>query len=295
MTVAFEEQAGRVIAVIEAASCGIAMSTPGRGRRHTRTLDGLSDLLQDLALGEGITPVLHRRARPAHRFGALLLVAVAARWPTVAAADASGAFRPHHVTLAHALPLWLGPSWRAWAVDNADLLARGHQLAVVPAADLVAAVPDGKHLHRHRRLLRRHAATEVAEHADYTRFLNAWSAFTTRRYGRPLPDCERAALGGILAMSRCLVRDFVHAGEVIASAVVCLHETSKVAFDLMATWHFRHARLRPGIYSAVYNLADAERHGYRYSLCYGQFPYKDHVLGAARRLTLEELITARAQ
>lgn len=91
-------------------------------------------------------------------------------------------------------------------------------------------------------------------------------------------------------MSRCLVRDFVHAGEVIASAVVCLHESSKVAFDLMAAWQLRHARLRPGIYSAVYNLTDAERHGYRYSLCYGQFPYKDHVLGAASRLTLEELI-----
>jgi hypothetical protein len=104
---------------------------------------------------------------------------------------------------------------------------------------------------------------------------------------------SRESLHSVLAVTGCLVRDFHHDGEIIARSAVMLHERSRTLFDLMAVWWPRHAHLRPGIYSAVHNLQDAQERGLRFSLCYGQFPYKDHVLGGLPRLALADLATGR--
>lgn len=271
---------------------GIRTITRGRqSKACAGTLDEVTAMLGELAPpGTPLVPVVPARPRPERFFDALLLIALSARWPFLAETTDLCSFRQHHLTLAYALPLALDARWRAWAADHAELLIRGRQLVAVPASDLVAVAPDGQAGPRHRRLLRRHARTEVTQHGDHARFLDQWSAFTTWRYGRPLPAEERAALHALLAMSGCVVREFAHAGETIAHCVVCLHDARRVAFDLMAAWHPRHARLRPGIFSAVHNLTDATQRAWRFSLCYGQFPYKDEIVGTAPRLTLEDLL-----
>jgi len=265
--------------------------TTGRIVARVDGVDELVAVLTDLARpGVHLTPVVGERPWPTQVGHAVLLLALAARWPWIAESDGQHLIRRHHVTLAYALPLALDAGWRRWAEDHAELLIHGRQLVVVPAADLVAVQPHPSCAGRHRRLLRRHAHTEVAEHHDQAAFLRHWSAFTRWRHDRPLPDLERAALRAILQASGCVVREFVHQDEVIARSVVCSHAPSRTLFDLMAAWHPRHARLRPGIYSAVHNLLDSAQRGWRFSLCYGQFSYKDDIVGGSDRLTLEDLI-----
>ncbi|MBI3687496.1 MAG: GNAT family N-acetyltransferase [Actinobacteria bacterium] len=266
---------------------GPGWSTPIRAR----TLHTLVDALRELAPpGTPLIPVVPERPCPHSRGDALLLLALADRWPYLSQTDDVRYYRQYHLTLAYALPVALDPRWRAWAAERADLLVRGRQLVAVPATDLVAVVPNPDTDRRHRRLLRKHGETEVREHADHGDFLHHWSTFTTWRYGRSLPDHERDALRELMAMSGCVVREFTRSGEVIARSVVCLHERRRVSFDLMATWHPRHAALRPGIFSAVHNLTDALHRRMRFSLCYGQFPYKDEIVGPADRLALDDLM-----
>ncbi|MGH3623996.1 MAG: hypothetical protein ACRDQ5_19770 [Sciscionella sp.] len=62
-----------------------------------------------------------------------------------------------------------------------------------------------------------------------------------------------------------------------------------MVFDLMATWEPTAGRLRPGVFSAVHNLLSAQSVGARYSMCYGQFPYKDEIVGNSRRLAMSDL------
>lgn len=235
-------------------------------------------------------PTFEHRPWPASDGDALLLLALSPQWPEFTADES-----PHHLTLAYALPLALDIAWWEWAARHSGDLVRGRQLVTVPAANLVAVEPAGDLERRHRRLLKQHAVagTAVHEHGDHAAFLSHWSAFSQRRYeGLPTHD-EREALGTVLTMSGCTVREYISQGEVIARSVVCRHDPSRTIFDLMATWEPQHARYRPGIYSGVHNILDAARLGYRYSLCYGQFAYKDDIVGASRRLSLNDLMAGR--
>ncbi len=266
-------------------------SASGQILARTGRVDELVAVLADLAPAETrLIPVAAERPWPKQCGHAVLLLALSARWPQIVESNNSRTLRPYHLTLAYALPLALDSDWRSWAEENSELLIRGGQLVPVPAADLVAIRPQRACAARHHRLLRRHADTKVIEHRDHADFLHHWSVFTRWRYDSPVTERERAALHAILEASGCVVREFVHQHEVIARSVVCLHPASRILFDLMATWHPRHARLRPGVYSAVHNLIDTAHRGFLFSLCYGQFPYKDDIVGDAERLTLEDML-----
>ncbi|WP_165984057.1 hypothetical protein [Streptomyces sp. YIM 98790] len=281
------------IALTVAADRNHVTVTSAAGKPVARVSDAheLAAALAELAPpGTPLLPMAGERPWPTEAGHAVLLLGLSARWPWLVESADLRTFRQHHLTLAYALPLALDAEWRRWAEQHASLLLRGGQLVPVPASDLVAVEPCGAVAVRHRRLLRRHTATGVKEHQDYGDFLRHWSAFTHWRYGRPVPDHESAALLAILDASGAVVREFIHRGEVIGRSVVCLHEASRTVFDLMATWQPSHAPLRPGIYSAVHSLLDAADRGLRYSLCYGQFPYKDDILGTAERLALEDLL-----
>lgn len=252
-------------------------------------LTGVLDALASAALPP--VPAFGRRPSPASGGDALLLVALSARWPEFTV-DGS----PYHLTASYALPLALDTAWREWADRHADSLVRGRQLVAVPASHLVAVEPSVNLEQRHRRLLRQHAAagTRVREHEDYVAFLSHWSAFSQRRYETVLTHDEREALQAVLVMSGCTIREYICRGDVIARSVVCRHEPSRTIFDLMATWEPQHARYRPGVYSGVCNILGAARQGHRYSLCYGQFAYKDEIVGTSRRLALSDLVPGHA-
>lgn len=253
------------------------------------SLSKLTEALQHVAPdSRNYIPQLAERPWPERHTQAILLFAISGRWPSILVADEE---QSYHVTLAYALPLALDVSWREWAACYSDVLVHGRQVVAVPASNLVAVDPSEDVPRRHRRLLRQHEDTTVREHADYSDFLAHWSTFTQRRYGNSPTSEEQTALGAILAMSRCTVREFTSSGDVIARSVVCVHDPSRTLFDLMATWEPRHASRRPGIYSAVHNLIDAANRKYRYSMCYGQFAYKDEILKGSKRLSLENLIS----
>ncbi len=256
-----------------------------RGQTTTRA-STVAQILQAVPLKAVVRTRVAERIWPSQPAHGLALLALTHITPTIARDDGTD---PLHVTLAHALPLALDPAWRSWAEDNCAFLVAGGQLVTVYADDLVAADPREATTRRHRRLHRRHQQTTARDHDDIDGFLADWVAFTTWRYGQTPPDLQREALQRVLVMSGCRVRDFHQEGELIARSVVANHKGSRTMFDLMAVWWPRHHDLRPGIYSAVYNLHDAQRRGLRFSLCYGRFPYKDHVLGDLPRLSLADL------
>jgi hypothetical protein len=283
---------GRIVVTVSAGRHDVTLSSATeRTLTRVNCVSDLTTALVDVApLGTPLIPVVTERPWPTELGHALLLLGLSARWPWLAESADLHTFRQHHLTLAYALPLALDAGWRDWAEQHADLLVRSKQLVPVPATDLVAVEPDSVRIRRHRRLLRRHADTHVKEHHDLADFLGHWSAFTHWRYNYLLPDHERAALLAVLQASGCTVREFIHNGEVVARSVLCAHTASRTVFDVMATWHPRHARLRPGIYSAVHNLLEAADSDFRFSLCYGQFPYKDDIVSGGERLALEDLI-----
>lgn len=293
MRAILRDRNGNTVLTLNAGSRYVtAVSETGRILARTERVDELvARLAEPAGAGESVVPVFANRPRPTRRGHAVLLLALSAHWPQIIESDGPRTCRAHHLTLAYALPLALDARWRSWAEEHAELLTQGGQLVPVPATDLVAVDPcRGDTAWRHRRLLRRHADTTVTEHSDHVGFLDHWSAFTQWRYDRSQPDNERAALHAILEATTCMVREFIRHDDVIARSVVCTHVASRTVFDLMATWHPRHARLRPGIYSAVHNLTDTARLGFRFSLCYGSFPYKDDIVGDAERLTLNDLL-----
>lgn len=254
-------------------------------------LPRLAEALQTMAPTPGdYSPRLDERPWPKRHSHAILLLAISELWPNLLISPDE---IPHHVTLAYALPLALDKSWRDWAASYSDVLVGGRQMVVVPASDLVAVEPSGDFAWHHRRLLRQHEKTSVREHTDYAGFLGHWVAFTKWRYGSSPSPAELSALGAILAMSKCTVREFTSSGEVIGRTVTCAHEPTRTLFDMMATWEPKHAGYRPGIFSAVHNLIDAATRGYRFSMCYGQFSYKDQILKGCPRLALEDLASSK--
>lgn len=232
-----------------------------------------------------VRPVVDERPWATRRPHAILLLFLAAHWPEISHPSGNA----YHLTLSYALPLALDQGWRYWAEEHAEHLIATHQLAAVPAADLVAVRPNSDAEHRHRRLLRAHHETSAREHHDLDSFLSDWSHFSAARYGHTLPDDERFALHGLLSMSNCAVRDFTQANRIIGRSLVCWHQPSNTLFDLMATWSPHAARLRPGIYSGVYNLLDAQHNRARFSLCYGQFSYKDEIVEGSERLAIQDI------
>lgn len=288
LRVALRTRDGCNLQHLVAAGESVEITHPGVQRvQRAGTSVEIYEALRAVARGAPVEPVV-LNPRPIRQRGeGLLLLALSAVWSELTSDRGHGRL---HATLGYALPLALDPVWRRFAERNLDLLIRGRQLVTVPADDLVAVHPTGSALRKHLRLLRRHTSTTMREHRDLDAFLDAWSAFTTWRYARPLPTVEREALRAVLDASGCTVRDFIHHQEAIARSLVCLQPDTGVAFDLMTAWQPRHAGLRPGIFSAVHNMNDAVQRGMAFSLCYGQFPYKDEILGPLPRLTLDDLV-----
>jgi len=285
LVVGGESSAGRFWEV-RASSGHLVLSGAGVSTRCD-TVAELVDALRAVLPAQGsYRPRLDGPAAPAGRADAALLLAVSELWPSVLVCPDQ---TPYHPALAYAFPLALDPAWRDWTDRHADLLIGGGQFVLVPASDLVAVEPAGDPERRHRRLLRLHEQTAVREHSDLPDFLSDWTDFVRWRYGTPPSASEREALRAILEMAGCTVRDFVRSGQVVARTVTCAHVRTRTLFDLLAVWDPRNAALRPGIFSAVHNLVDAASRGYRFSMCYGRFPYKDHVVAGCRPLTLDEL------
>lgn len=277
------DHAGRSIARLSALNDTVIVHIAGDS--HTAdTIRTIDDCLEHLDLSR-LRPVVRERPWATRRAHAVLLLFLASRWLEITQAG----MRAYHLTLSYALPLALDRAWRVWAEENADSLVATGQLVAVPTSDLVAVAPDRNAAVRHRRLIRAHRDTTVGEHGDLDAFLGDWTRFSANRYGRTVPDDELTTLAAILSMSGCRVRDLIRVDTLIGRSVICWHQSSNATFDLMATWQAEAARLRPGIYSGVNNLLDAHDRRARYSLCYGQFPYKDDIVGDARRLTLLDL------
>lgn len=256
------------------------------GHRHTAgDTQEIERLLRCTVDYSTVRPIVRERPWATRREHAVLLLFLAAHWSELYQHDGL----KYHLTLSYALPLALDKSWQVWVEQHAELLLDAGQLVAVPAANLLAVQPDIDISRHHRRLLRPHTLTVVQEHRDIARYLDDWSRFSIRRYGVAIPDSELEALRAVLAMSNCVVRNFVHRDSLIGCSVVCWHARCNIWFDLMATWESEAARLRPGIYSGVYNMLDAQKRGARYSLCYGQFSYKEEIVGKSKRLTIYKL------
>jgi hypothetical protein len=287
MDVLLVDRARRIREILSAS--GDKVTLPGRG---VLPVDAIPpSWLQGTAVPDahGLLPATHGRPVPQTRADVALLLLVAGQWQELLdlAGDAA-----HHVTLSFALPLWLDTSWRRWVLENLDLVTAGRQLVVVPALELVAVDPLGVSeksvLHRHRRLLRRHALTSV-HRASPQAALAWWEWFSERRHGRRPDADELAALARIASMAGCEAREYRTDGSAVATALICRHGPTRTMFDLLAPWDTTRAHLRPGVYSAVANLLAARREQLRYCLCYGSFPYKDDIVGGLRRLSLSDL------
>lgn len=257
-----------------------------RGAESADTVSGTLSLFTELLSLRNTkvhTPERPWATRPIH---GVLLLAVANHWPEIECADRER----YHLTLAYALPLALDTHWRLWSEKHMEELIDSTQLVAVPATDFVVVQPCQDLARNHRRLLDIHAETTVTEHRNIEAYLGDWCRFSKSRYGYSVPENERSLLNHLLLMSGCCIRDVINGGEIIGRSVVCRHLPSRTMFDLMATWRAGAGRLRPGIFSGVYNVLDALDRRLRYSLCYGQFPYKDEIVGPSSRLTLHELI-----
>ncbi len=270
-------------------SDGDEIVVPGRGRLHVDEIP--PSWLRGSAVLDAIEYLPATQGRPIARTrgDVALLLLIAGQWPELL--DLDGDVN-HHVTLSFALPLWLDLGWRRWTLANLDLVTAGRQLAVVPALELVAVDPasvlEETILHRHRRLLRRHAGT-TAHPASPAAALAWWERFSQQRYGQPPDAHQLAALTRIAAMSGCEAREYRADSSAVVISLLCRHDPTRMMFDLLAPWDITRPRLRPGVYSAVANLLEAHREQLRYCLCYGSFPYKDEAVGGLRRLSLTDL------
>jgi hypothetical protein len=290
MMIDLVDAGGRAVVRLTAGAEHVDVMEAGGGRAVVREPEELARAVSALGGGAPVRPRALERPTATTPIQGRLLLCLAEHWLEIAA-SAGGAY---HVTLAHALPVALDASWRRWAGRNVELLVAGGQLVAVPASDLVAVVPDEGAVQRHRRLLRRHVATVARATPDVGSFLEGWSRFAARRWGSPPTAAAAQGLAAIVAMSGGTVWEFQNDGERIGRSLVCVHQSSHTLFDLMAVWEPAQARWRPGVFSAVHGLAEALRRRLRFSLCYGRFPYKEHVVGSARRLTLWELAGAGA-
>lgn len=284
-TVRLVDDGNVCLATLHAADDAVRVRLDGCGDQFADSASGIAQILGDHLDVTRVRPVTGSRpwaTRPSH---VALLTFLTAAWVELNGPDGLR----QHVTLAYALPLTLEPSWQTWTTDHANLLAAGLQVVVLPASALVAAEPAQTMFARHDRLLQANLGVRLHEHSDVPGFMRTWASFSRWRYGRSVHSEEQEALQGILTMSGATVRDLIQVSTVIARSVVVAHPGSRTLFDVMATWNPDCARSRPGILSAVRNALDAFERGWRYSLCYGQSPYKDSVVGGARRLTLGEL------
>ncbi|GAA5089269.1 GNAT family N-acetyltransferase [Nocardia iowensis] len=261
---------------IEAGGDSCVVTAVDQAREPLRTLGELGEL-RVLATAQ---------LWPVERYDGLLLLAVAAHWPELLLPDGTRL----HVVLGYALPVALHPDWLGWAERNLAALIEADQLGTVAAADLVAVEPEPSLRRKHKRLLRMHAETVVVEDGDVDEFLSHWQSFSAERY-RDESAARSSALRDLLQMSGSRIRRFSNSGKVICRSAVCTDPDGRALFDIMASWDSEAARLRPGIYAAVHNLIDAGERGLYYSLCYGNYPYKDIVVGTSPRLTLPDLIS----
>lgn len=239
----------------------------------------------------GLRPGVHGRPVVRTRADAALLLLTSGQWSELLDFDADTAY---HVALSFAFPLWLSFQWRRWTLGSLDVVMAGGQLVAVPASDLVAVDPLGVTeatlVHRHRRLLRRHRDTSVRSTPDLDAVLSWWEQFSEHRHGRRPTGAELTALTRIALMAGCEAKEYRTAGSAAAMSLVCRHKPTQTLFDLLAPWDTTRGGLRPGVYSAVDNLLEARRRSFRYCLCYGNFPYKDEVVGRLPRLGLHNLV-----
>lgn len=245
---------------------------------------------------EGICPVVHGRPVVRTRADAALLLLVAGQWPELIDLDGDASY---HVVLSFAFPLWLDIGWRRWTLDSLDVVVAGDQLVVVPASDLVAVDPlvvaEAALMCRHSRLLRSHRNTSVRFMSEIGPVLTWWEEFSEQRHGRRPTSAESTALRRVALMAGCEAKEYRVAGSPAVMSLVCRHGPTRTLFDLLAPWDATWAALRPGVYSAVDNLLEAHRQEFRYCLCYGNFGYKDEVVGALPRLGLEHLAPTRSE
>jgi hypothetical protein len=121
---------------------------------------------------------------------------------------------------------------------------------------------------------------------DVDRLAVVWRHFCERRFATQLSDDHLDFLKLLWRMPGFTATEYRDStGFVVASAAYRDAESGAL-FDMLAPWSLHSAWRRPGIFTAVMNLLAAGRDGMSYSLCYGRYSYKEHLVSGFEKVTL---------
>ncbi len=79
------------------------------------------------------------------------------------------------------------------------------------------------------------------------------------------------------------VKEFYFKSVKIAESLLLEDRKEGILYDMLVPWNQTHKGLSPGLFSGLSNIHDAFSLGLKYSLCYGNYPYKELLVGNLQR------------
>jgi len=194
------------------------------------------------------------------------------------------------VVAAHAIPLTSCTGIRIQIYAIIDEITSAEQLLLLPRSEAVAVDPSVCSFEaielQHLKVLRRNADLISQPSDDTDGLLDRWSNHCIWRFREPLPAKIRSILRKLFALNGFEILEYRDEGGYVASSLLYIDYGSQTIFDIIAPWSSSAKWRRVGIYMAVQNLLRAHRARFRYSLCYGNSPYKAEIVVGLPRINI---------
>lgn len=214
-----------------------------------------------------------------NKIDALILLYCSKYWDSITLSNEQGLA---DIVFDHAVPLAFTPKLYDQAINHINLLVTTGNLMILSRKQFLIVDPSlmkkNEILYRHRRLLRKNIDTKVTHLDNFDELLKHWKDFVVKRFNY-IPDDEGLLmLKSIFNTQETNIVVYMDKEEYVSSNLRYIESTNKIIFDVIAPWSYQYSKLSPGLYSAVKNLLLAKDMGYRYSLCYGRYAYKNTIL-----------------
>ena len=186
------------------------------------------------------------------------------------------------LSFAYAVPIQRDPFLKIYTINNLEICLKNHQIVFLPSESLyIVNYVNQKALEQlhwqERRTIGKNRNTEIVSMDFSQDFFSFWKRYVKDRYNEVQSDEFVSFFKHVYSQKSFKLYAYICKSKIVAYNVCYYSNAQKILYDVLFPWKKNSCAYRIGIYSIIKNLETANMLGWGYSLCYGNFPYKDAI------------------
>ena len=187
------------------------------------------------------------------------------------------------LSFAYAVPLNKDHYLMEFVLENLNDCLKTHNIVFLKSDTLYLCQKVGltayeKISNKNRKTVKRNEKVVIEEVPFSSEFFDFWESYDYTRFGERQSDEFKAFFWKVYnGNSAFRLYQYRIDDRIIAYNVLYFSQNQKVIYDILFPWIKCNSVYRIGIYSVIKNIQMSAERNWGYSICYGQFEYKDQI------------------